>query len=454
MKRICFILFFIPLQISACHRDHIFALHSVKDEIIVYRKNDDTKAVIFIQNMQGMASEGKEFFCSLSEGHYIYQLLKKINRRNPNTIILTDIETDIDGSEFCEPFSDSCCLKLSPELEKDLINRKNCQKKLSVYSQNFRTPTLGFPMKFIEPFMISLDAHVKLKVSKENFCKIASENYLMSQALTVSQYIKEVEALGDYVQKNQEKNLQIKFNSIKKFILTTFKGSKDQETMQSFLVTLLHKNKPSFLKNSFIPWISKLDSFISELVIEAALKQNNCIVMICGLNSNAQNLKEDYLSKNFENVYFMQFLPPMNESKLKVLQKLGRADSEPLNTRELKSLSRIADEVRESMCCSTCLVKPDDGKKFLVCANCKEAHYCSKKCQGEDRKTHQMSCHLSMAFECNACKATTHIRKKFKVCARCKVIHYCSRECQEADWEAHKPSCFPKQKNLNSYLFL
>ena len=104
----------------------------------------------------------------------------------------------------------------------------------------------------------------------------------------------------------------------------------------------------------------------------------------------------------------------------------------------------------------TCDACGEGGVPLKCCAKCRDAWYCSKKCQREAWKDHHRAecegycsedCRLADCAKISSrharhrvCRVCGKFSKYF--CARCNEARYCSQACQIQDWRSgHKQAC-------------
>lgn len=90
---------------------------------------------------------------------------------------------------------------------------------------------------------------------------------------------------------------------------------------------------------------------------------------------------------------------------------------------------------------------------YKRCARCRDARYCSKKCQREDWQRHKVDCQVTRvrsAFlakfgyvSCRSCGLVeSQLQKETHcACSGCLMVFYCSKQCQKNGWRVHKERC-------------
>ena len=68
----------------------------------------------------------------------------------------------------------------------------------------------------------------------------------------------------------------------------------------------------------------------------------------------------------------------------------------------------------------------------LTCAQCAEAHYCSKSCQVKAWPTHKQDCPEIKEVK------EAEVRARVWRCPQCRVADFCSPECARRSWSLHK----------------
>lgn len=112
-------------------------------------------------------------------------------------------------------------------------------------------------------------------------------------------------------------------------------------------------------------------------------------------------------------------------------------------------------------CCAHCRRSKGDGVALLVCARCKDTHYCGRDCQRSHWPWHRADCYGTQNVrEHTTAPDRVHRKEKVKhkhfcaqclkfsadgvdlhLCMGCRAVMYCSPSCQKSHWKSHRADC-------------
>jgi len=117
-----------------------------------------------------------------------------------------------------------------------------------------------------------------------------------------------------------------------------------------------------------------------------------------------------------------------------------------------ENLETIIKKISRPFVCCVCQKKQENiQEKMKKCSLCKLVYYCSRECQKKDWLKHKEYCkkyreaqkEIEKKSTCSGCKKNFPFLKLQK-CAGCKNARYCSEKCQIKDWRKHTKICRKK----------